>query len=94
VAEEIAAALDATEKDVAIGGAGLAAAAVELGLVDELHTHGGSERAAGRGSCRRARERRRAGLEGAKGAFARRRQSRGALPLSADESSVRRCSTS
>ena len=36
LAEEIAAALDATDKDVAIGGAGLAAAAVELGLVDEL----------------------------------------------------------
>jgi dihydrofolate reductase len=36
VAEEAAAALDATDKDVAIGGAGLAAAAVELGLVDEL----------------------------------------------------------
>src|SRR5918911_2622280 len=36
VAEEIAAALDATDKDVAIGGAGLAAAAIELGLVDEL----------------------------------------------------------
>ena len=36
VAEEVAAALDATDKDVAIGGAGLAAAAVELGLVDEL----------------------------------------------------------
>ena len=36
VAEEIAAALDATDKDVAIGGAGLAAQAVELGLVDEL----------------------------------------------------------
>src|SRR5918911_4413201 len=34
--EEAAAALDATEKDVAIGGAGLAAAAIELGLVDEL----------------------------------------------------------
>jgi riboflavin biosynthesis pyrimidine reductase len=31
-----AAALDATDKDVSIGGAGLAAAAVELGLVDEL----------------------------------------------------------
>jgi riboflavin biosynthesis pyrimidine reductase len=28
--------LDATEKDVSIGGAGLAAAAIELGLVDEL----------------------------------------------------------
>ena len=36
VAEEAAAALDATDKDVAIGGAGLAAAAFELGLVDEL----------------------------------------------------------
>jgi dihydrofolate reductase len=35
VAEEAAAALDATH-DVAIGGAGLAAAAIELGLVDEL----------------------------------------------------------
>jgi dihydrofolate reductase len=36
VAEEVAAALEATDKDVSIGGAGLAAAAVELGLVDEL----------------------------------------------------------
>ncbi len=36
VAEEAAAALDATDKDVSIGGAGLAAAAIELGLVDEL----------------------------------------------------------
>ena len=36
VAEEAAAALDATDRDVAIGGAGLAAAAIELGLVDEL----------------------------------------------------------
>jgi dihydrofolate reductase len=36
VAEEAAAALDATDKDVGIGGAGLAAAAFELGLVDEL----------------------------------------------------------
>jgi dihydrofolate reductase len=36
VAEEVAAALDATDKDVLIGGAGLAAAAIELGLVDEL----------------------------------------------------------
>src|ERR1044072_6797445 len=35
-AEEPAAALDATDKDVSIGGAGLAAAAIELGLVDEL----------------------------------------------------------
>ena len=38
VAEETAAALDATDKDVAIGGAGLAAAAIELGLVDQLRT--------------------------------------------------------
>jgi dihydrofolate reductase len=36
VAEEASAALDATQKDVSIGGAGLAAAAIELGLVDEL----------------------------------------------------------
>lgn len=36
LADEAAAALDVTEKDVAIGGAGLAAAAIELGLVDEL----------------------------------------------------------
>jgi dihydrofolate reductase len=36
VAEEVAAALAATDKDVSIGGAGLAAAAIELGLVDEL----------------------------------------------------------
>jgi dihydrofolate reductase len=36
LAEEAAAALGATDKDVAIGGAGLAAVAVELGLVDEL----------------------------------------------------------
>ena len=36
VAEEVAAALEATEKDVEIGGAGLTAAAIELGLVDEL----------------------------------------------------------
>jgi len=36
VADEAAAALDATAKDVSIGGAGLAAAAIELGLVDEL----------------------------------------------------------
>jgi dihydrofolate reductase len=36
VAEEAAAALDATDRDVSIGGAGLAAAAIELGLVDEL----------------------------------------------------------
>jgi dihydrofolate reductase len=36
LADEAAAALDATDKDVAIGGAGLAAVAIELGLVDEL----------------------------------------------------------
>jgi dihydrofolate reductase len=36
VAEEVAAALDATDKHVSIGGAGLAAGAIELGLVDEL----------------------------------------------------------
>jgi dihydrofolate reductase len=36
LSEEVAAALDATDKDVSIGGAGLAAQAVELGLVDEL----------------------------------------------------------
>jgi dihydrofolate reductase len=36
VAEEVAAALGATDKHVAIGGVGLAAGAIELGLVDEL----------------------------------------------------------
>jgi len=36
LAEEVATALDATDKDVEIGGAGLAAAAIELDLVDEL----------------------------------------------------------
>ena len=36
LAEEVARAVSATDKDVAIGGAGLAAAAIELGLVDEL----------------------------------------------------------
>jgi dihydrofolate reductase len=36
VAEEIAAARDATDKNIEIGGAGLAAAAIELDLVDEL----------------------------------------------------------
>ena len=36
LAEEVAAALDATDQDVEIGGAGLAAQAIELGLVDEL----------------------------------------------------------
>jgi dihydrofolate reductase len=36
LAEEVAAALDATDKDVEGGGAGLAAQAIGLGLVDEL----------------------------------------------------------
>jgi dihydrofolate reductase len=36
VAEEVAAAIDATDQDVEIGGAGLAATAIELDLVDEL----------------------------------------------------------
>ena len=36
LAEEVAAARNATDRDVSIGGAGLAAQAVELGLVDEL----------------------------------------------------------
>jgi dihydrofolate reductase len=36
VAEEVATALGATDKDVEIGGAGLAAAAIQLGLVDDL----------------------------------------------------------
>jgi dihydrofolate reductase len=36
LAEEVARALAATDKPVSIGGAGLAAQAVELGLVDEL----------------------------------------------------------
>ena len=36
LAEEAAAALAATDKDVGIGGAGLAAVAIELSLVDEL----------------------------------------------------------
>ena len=36
LAEEAAASLEATDKHVAIGGAGLAAEAIELGLVDEL----------------------------------------------------------
>jgi dihydrofolate reductase len=36
VAEEIAAAVGGNDKDISIGGAGLAAAAIELGLVDEL----------------------------------------------------------
>jgi dihydrofolate reductase len=36
LAAEVGAALGATDQDVGIGGAGLAAAAIELGLVDEL----------------------------------------------------------
>jgi dihydrofolate reductase len=36
VADEGAAALNATDKDVSTGGAGLAASAIQLGLVDEL----------------------------------------------------------
>lgn len=36
LAEEVAAVLRATDRDVSIGGAGLASAAFELGLVDEL----------------------------------------------------------
>lgn len=36
LAEEITAALEATEKPIAIGGAGLAAAGIKLGLVDDL----------------------------------------------------------
>src|ERR687886_2116472 len=35
LAEEVAAALEATDEDVGIGGAGLAAGGVELGLLDE-----------------------------------------------------------
>jgi dihydrofolate reductase len=55
VAEEAAAALDATEKDVAIGGAGLAAAAIELGLVDELRISAiRSSSVAARRFCRRS----------------------------------------
>jgi dihydrofolate reductase len=37
LAEEVAATLADTDRDVEIGGAGLAAQAIELGLVDELH---------------------------------------------------------
>jgi dihydrofolate reductase len=36
VAEEVAAALDATDRDVSIGGADLAGQAMQLGLLDEL----------------------------------------------------------
>lgn len=38
LAEEVAAALAATDRPVAIGGAGLAGAAIELGLVDDFRT--------------------------------------------------------
>ena len=49
VAEEVAAALEATDKDVEIGGAGLAAAAIELGRRDydqgtPTHDHAGTLR--------------------------------------------------
>jgi dihydrofolate reductase len=55
VAEEAAAALDATDKDVGIGGAGLAAAAIELGLVDELRLFAiRSSSVEARRSCRRS----------------------------------------
>jgi dihydrofolate reductase len=36
LADEVASALGETDQDVEIGGAGLAAAAIDLGLVDEL----------------------------------------------------------
>jgi dihydrofolate reductase len=36
LAEEVAAAVTGTDRDVEIGGAGLAAAAIDLGLIDEL----------------------------------------------------------
>jgi dihydrofolate reductase len=53
VADEVAAALDATDKTVSIGGAGLAAAAIELGLVDELRMFATrSLSGVVRGSCR------------------------------------------
>ena len=55
LAEEAAAALDATDKDVSVGGAGLAAAAVELSLVDELRMSDiRSSSVAARRSCRRS----------------------------------------
>jgi hypothetical protein len=56
VGEEVAAALDATDKDVSLGGAGLAAAAaIELGLVDELRMfRTRSSSVAARRSCRRS----------------------------------------
>lgn len=37
LAEEVAATLTTTDRDVEVGGAGLAAQAIELGLVDEFH---------------------------------------------------------
>src|SRR5215216_3617004 len=55
VAEEAGAALEATDKHVGIGGAGLAAAAIELGLVDELRMSANrSSSVAARPSCRRS----------------------------------------
>jgi hypothetical protein len=51
----VAAALDATDKDVGIGGAGPAGAATELGLVDELRMLAiRSSSVAARPSCRRS----------------------------------------
>jgi riboflavin biosynthesis pyrimidine reductase len=55
LAEEVAAALDATDSDVGIGGAGIAAAAIEFGLVDELLMFRSSVVAGGgTHSCRRS----------------------------------------
>ena len=55
VAEEAAAALPATDKDVSMGGAGLAAVAVELGLVDGCACSAiRSSSVAARRSCRRS----------------------------------------
>ena len=55
VAEEAAAALDATDRDVAIGGAGLAAAAIELGLFTSCACSAiRSSSVAARRSCRRS----------------------------------------
>ena len=55
LADEAAAALGATDKDVSIGGAGLAAAAIELGLVDELRMFRyRASSVAARRSCRRS----------------------------------------
>ena len=50
LAEEVAAALDATDQDVSIGGAGLAAAAINLGACSAIR----SSSVAARRSCRRS----------------------------------------